>query len=143
MQVAEIMTRHAEVVPSNLLLKEAAQKMQELDVGTLPIRDGDRLVGILTDRDITIRAVAQGRDPAQTEVRDVMTPQVVYCFEDQDVSEAAKLMQEKQIRRLPILSREKRLVGIVSLGDLAVHSGEEKVVSKTIKEVSAPAEPKR
>lgn len=143
MQVAEIMTRHTEVVPSNLPLKEAAQKMQQLDVGTLPIRDGDRLIGILTDRDITIRATAQGRDPAQTEVREVMTPQVIYCFEDQDVSEVAKLMQEKQIRRLPILSREKRLVGIVSLGDLAVHSGEEKVISKTIKEVSAPAKPKR
>ena len=69
MQVAEIMTRHTEVVPSNLLLKEAAQKMQQLDVGTLPIRDGDRLIGILTDRDITIRATAQGRDPDSTRHR--------------------------------------------------------------------------
>ena len=117
--------------------------MQQLDVGMLPIRDGDRLVGMLTDRDITLRATAEGRDPTKTRVREVMTPEVVYCFEDQDVSEAAKLMQEKQIRRLPILNREKRLVGIVSLGDLAVHSAEEKAVSKTIKEVSAPAEPKR
>ena len=143
MRVAEIMTRETEVVPSNLLLKEAAEKMQKLDVGTLPIRDGDRLVGILTDRDMTIRATAHGRDPTRTEVREIMTPQVIYCFDDQDVAEAAKLMQEKQIRRLPILSRDKRLVGIVSLGDLAVRSSEEKVVSKTIKEVSAPAEPKR
>jgi CBS domain-containing protein len=143
MQVAEIMTRHTEVVPSDFVLRDAALKMQQFDVGTLPIKDGDRLVGMLTDRDITVRAIAEGRDPTKTQVREVMTPQVVYCFEDQDVSEVAKVMQEKQIRRLPILNREKRLVGIVSLGDLAVHSGKEKLVSKTIKEVSEPAEPKR
>jgi CBS domain-containing protein len=143
MQVAEIMTRNPEVLSSDFLLKDAALRMQQLDVGMLPIRDGDRLVGMLTDRDITVRATAAGRDPTKTQVREVMTPEVIYCFEDQDVSEAAKLMQEKQIRRLPILNREKRLVGIVSLGDLAVHSGEEKAVNKTIKEVSAPAEPKR
>ena len=143
MRVAEIMTRDPEVLPSDFILKDAALKMQQLDVGMLPIRDGDRLVGMLTDRDITLRATAEGRDPTKTRVREVMTPEVVYCFEDQDVSEAAKLMQEKQIRRLPILNREKRLVGIVSLGDLAVHSAEEKTVSKTIREVSAPAEPKR
>jgi CBS domain-containing protein len=143
MQVAEIMTRHTEVVPSDFLLKDAALKMRQLDIGALPIRDGDRLVGMLTDRDITIRATAEGRDPANTQVRDVMTPQVVYCFEDQDASEVAKLMQEKQIRRLPIFNREKKLVGIVSLGDLAVHSGKEKLVSKTVKEVSEPAEPNR
>lgn len=143
MRVAEIMTRHTEVVLSDSVLKDAALKMQQLDVGTLPIKEGDRLVGMLTDRDITVRATAEGRDPTKTQVREVMTPQVVYCFEDQEVWEAAKLKQEKQIRRLPILSREKRLVGIVSLGDLAVHSREEKLVSKTIKEVSEPAEPNR
>ena len=143
MRIAEIMTRDPEVVPSDVFLKDAALRMQQLDVGTLPIRDGDRLVGMLTDRDITVRATAQGRDPTKTQVRDVMTPEVVYCFEDQEVSEATKLMQEKQIRRLPILNQEKRLVGIVSLGDVAVHSGAEKVVSETIKEVSEPAQPKR
>jgi CBS domain-containing protein len=107
--------------------------MQQLDVGMLPISDGDRLVGMLTDRDITVRATAKGRDPTTTQIREVMTLEVVYCFEDQEVSEAAKLMQEKQIRRLPILNQEKRLVGIVSLGDVAVHSGAEKIVSETIK----------
>ena len=143
MRIAEIMTRDPEVVPSDIFLKDAALKMQQLDVGMLPIRDGDRLVGMLTDRDITLRAVAVGSDPTKTQVRDVMTPEVSYCFEDQDISEAAKLMQEKQIRRLPILSREKKLVGIVSLGDVAVHSGAQKIVSDTIKQVSEPAEPKR
>ncbi len=143
MQIAQIMTRDPEVVTSDFILKDGALKMQQLDVGLLPIRDGDRLVGMLTDRDITLRATAEGRDPTKTQVREVMTPEVVYCFEDQDVSEAAKLMQEKQIRRLPILNREKRLVGIVSLGDVAVHSGAEKIVSETIKGMSEPAEPKR
>jgi CBS domain-containing protein len=98
---------------------------------------------MLSDRDIKVRAVAEGRSPARTRVGDVMTKAVVYCFEDQDLAAAAKLMQEKQIRRLPVLNRQKRLVGIVSLGDVAVHSGEEKIVSETTKEVSEPAEPKR
>ena len=143
MRIAEIMTRDPEVVRSDGFLKDAALRMQQLDVGMLPISDGDRLVGMLTDRDITVRATAKGRDPTTTQIREVMTPEVVYCFEDQEVSEAAKLMQEKQIRRLPVLNQEKRLVGIVSLGDVAVHSGAEKVVSETIKEVSEPAEPNR
>jgi signal-transduction protein with cAMP-binding, CBS, and nucleotidyltransferase domain len=117
--------------------------MRDLDVGMLPIRSDDRLVGMLTDRDITVRATAEGRDPSNTKVGEVMTPEVVYCFEDQDVSEAAKLMQDRQIRRLPILNRQKRLVGIVSLGDVAVHAGQQKIVSETVKEVSEPAEPRR
>jgi CBS domain-containing protein len=143
MRIAEIMTQDPEVITSEFFLKDAALKMRELDVGMLPIAKDDRLVGMLTNRDITIRATAEGRDPKRTKVQDVMTPEVVYCFEDQDVSEAAKLMQEKQIRRLPILNREKRLIGIVSLGDVAVHSGEKSVVAETIKEVSEPAAPHR
>jgi CBS domain-containing protein len=81
MRIAELMTRDAEVVPSDFLLKDAAIKMQQLNVGMLPIREGDRLVGMLTDRDITIRATAEGRDPTKTQVRDVMTPEIIYCFE--------------------------------------------------------------
>ena len=143
MRVAEIMRRDTEVIPSDASLKDAALKMKELDVGMLPIKDSDLLIGTLTDRDITLRATAEARDPTRTQVRDVMTPGGVYCFEDQDVSEATKLMQEKQIRRLPILNREKGLIGIVSLGDVAVHSGEKSVVAETIKEVSEPAAPHR
>jgi CBS domain-containing protein len=143
MRIAEIMTQGPEVITADFNLKDAALKMRELDIGILPIRSDDRLVGMLTDRDITVRAVAEGRIPARTRVGDVMTKAVVYCFEDQDVADAAKLMQEKQIRRLPVLNRQKRLVGIVSLGDVAVHSEEEKIVSETTKDVSEPAEPKR
>jgi CBS domain-containing protein len=143
MQVAKIMTRGAEVIPPAALLRDAAMKMRQLDIGMLPVKDGERLVGTLTDRDITVRATAKGCDPTGTPVREVMTQEVVYCFEDQDISEAARLMQERQIRRLPILSREHKLVGIVSLADLAVHSGKEKLTEETIREVSEPAEPNR
>ncbi len=136
MRVSKIMTRDPEVVPFDCILRDAALKMRELDVGILPISKDDRLVGMLTDRDITVRATAEGRDPTNTKVSDVMTSEVLYCFEDQDVSEAAKIMQDKQIRRLPILNRDKRLVGVVSLGDVAVQSDEQKIVSETIREVS-------
>jgi CBS domain-containing protein len=139
MKLNDVMTRDVEVIHPDAPVQEAAKKMHELDVGSLPICDGQRLVGTLTDRDMVIRAVAQGRNPATTSVREIMTPEVIYVFEDQDVKEAAKLMQEKQIRRLPIISRDKRLVGIVSLGDLAVDTGEEKLVGETLTEVSEPS----
>jgi CBS domain-containing protein len=112
--------------------------MKALDVGSLPVCEGDRLVGMITDRDITVRATAESLPPGLGQVRDVMTPDIVYCFEDQDVREAAKLMQENQIRRLAVLSRDKRLVGIVSLGDLAVETGDEKLAGKTLEDVSLP-----
>jgi CBS domain-containing protein len=102
---------------------------------------------MLTDRDITVRATAAGHDPKTTPVHDVMTPEVVYCYDDEDVQAAAWLMEERQIRRLLVLNRDKRLVGIVSLGDLAVHTGEEALadeeLSEVLAEVSLPAEPRR
>jgi len=139
MLVRDVMTKGAECVrPANSLV-EAAQKMKNLDVGPLPVcGDNDRLVGMITDRDITVRAVAETCDPRTTMVKDVMTPDVVYCFEDQDVQEAARLMKEHQVRRLVVLNRDKRLVGIVSLGDLAVETGDEKLAGKTLEEVSLP-----
>lgn len=143
MEIAAIMTRNVEVVKPDSILQEAAAKMKSLDVGMLPVCDGDRLVGMLTDRDITVRATAEGHDPGKTRVRDVMTPDVICCFEDQSVQEAAKLMEERQIRRLPVLSKDKRLIGIVSLGDLAVHAGDENLAGRTVQQVSEPASPKR
>jgi CBS domain-containing protein len=139
MQVKNIMSQNVEVVRPDSSIAEAAKKMKALDVGALPVSDGDRLVGMITDRDITIEATAQSRDPVTTLVRDCMQPEVIYCFEDQDVEEAERIMQEKQIRRLPVLTREKRLVGIVALGDLATKISQVKEVGTTLREVSHPA----
>src|SRR3954454_21482891 len=116
MKVSEMMTRGAECTRPDVTVQKAAERMKALDVGSLPVcGDNDRLVGMLTDRDITVRAVAEGQDPKTARVQDVMTPDVLYCFEDQDVSEAVRLMEENQVRRLVVLNRDKRLVGIVSL----------------------------
>src|SRR5215470_8736340 len=142
MQVGEVMTRHVEVIDSNAPLREAASKMKTLDIGLIPVCDGEKLKGMLTDRDITIRATAEGLDPTTTEVADVMTTEVAYCFEDQDVEEAAGIMEAKQIRRMPILDRNKRLVGIISLGDLAIHTPANDLSAQALKEISHPA-PKR
>ena len=142
MQLGDIMTRDVEVIAMDASLREAAAKMKALDVGLVPICDGETLKGTLTDRDITIRAIADGYDPATTKVSEIMTTDLAYCYEDQEIEEALSLMDVKQIRRLPILNRDQELVGIVSLGDLAVHSGKE-LVGDTLKEVSRPALPRR
>jgi CBS domain-containing protein len=143
MQVAEVMTRHVEVIDPNAPLKEAASKMKTLDVGLIPVCDGDKLRGTITDRDITVRGIAEGYDPSKTKVADIMSTDLAYCFEDDKIEAALDLMQKRQIRRLPVLSRERRLVGIVSLGDLAVHTGQKARVGETLEEVSQPASPKR
>ena len=122
MEVKDIMSREVEVIHSNIPVQTAAKKMKTLDVGMLPVRDGELLVGMVTDRDIVVRAIAGGMDPSKTQVKDILTPDVIYCFEDQDVREAAKLMQQNKIRRLIVLNRDKRLAGIVSIGDLAVET---------------------
>jgi CBS domain-containing protein len=98
---------------------------------------------MLTDRDITIRATADGREPSRTKVAEVMSTDVAYCLEDQEVAEAVSLMETRQIRRLPVLSQDKRLVGIVSLGDIAVHAGDRDLAGETLQEISEPAQPKR
>lgn len=143
MQLKNIMTQGVEVVHPEATLQEAAEKMRRLDVGPLPVCDGDQLVGMLTDRDITVRAVAEGCDPTTTSVREAMTPDIVYCYEDQDVQEAANLMAQYQIRRIPILNRNKRLVGMVSLGDLAVSTSDQTQTGEVLEQVSEPAEPRR
>jgi CBS domain-containing protein len=139
MQINEIMTLDVEVIRPDAPISEAAEKMKNLDVGPLPVCDGQRLVGMVTDRDIVLRAVAEGRDPNTTKVEDVMSPQVAYCFEDQRVEEAAQMMEARQIRRLPILDREKQLVGIVSLGDIAIGTRDEQLAGQVLEEVSAPS----
>jgi CBS domain-containing protein len=144
MKVNEVMTPAVECVCPNDSIAAAAQKMKELDVGALPIcSDEDRLLGMITDRDITVRATAGFCDPLSTRIRDVMTPGIVYVFDDQDVVDAAQLMKENQVRRLPVLNRNKRLVGIVSLGDLAVDGHDEELAGATLEAVSEPAEARR
>jgi len=142
-QIKEVMSRQVEVVPPEATLWEAAQKMATLDVGPLPVCSGDQLVGMLTDRDITVRATAKGRDPKTTRVHEVMTPEVLYTFEDEDINEAARIMMEQQVRRLVVLNQSKQLVGIISLGDLAVHTGDVRQVGQTLEGVSEPSEPLR
>src|SRR5207253_2281629 len=112
-KVHEVMTRGAECIRPDACLREAAERMKALDVGVLPVCDDDRLVGMVTDRDITVRGTAERMPPGLGQVRDVMTPNVISCFEDQDVGEAARLMEQNQVRRLVVLNRDKRLVGIV------------------------------
>ena len=119
MKISEVMTRDVRLIEPTQTIREAAQLMAELDAGIMPVREGDRLVGMITDRDITVRAVAQGRE-TDTPVREVMTDDVKYCFEDDDTDDVARNMADIQVRRLPVLTRHKRLVGIISLGDLAV-----------------------
>jgi len=136
MQVKEVMTSNCECIAPDSTLEKAAQRMKELDVGPLPVVANDQLAGMLTDRDIVVRAVAEGRDPKTARVRDVMTPKVTYCFDDQSVEEAADLMKQQQIRRLLVLNRNKNLVGIVSLGDLAVDTGDKRFAGETLARIS-------
>jgi len=137
------MSRNVEVVSAGASLRDAARKMKELDVGLIPVCDGDRLKGVLTDRDITIRATADGRDPATTMVSEVMSTDLAYGLEDQEVEEAVSVMEARQIRRLPIVNKDKRLIGIITLADIAVHYGDRDLSGEALEEVSAPAEPKR
>ena len=138
MKVKEIMTREVEVVHTGDPVKDAAQKMRVRDIGFLPVFDGDELVGALTDRDIILRSTADGLDPNRHIGRDLVTSPIVYCFEDQDVEEAARLMEEHQIRRLAVMGLDgKRLVGVVSLGDVA-RNGTNKTSAKVLQSVSEP-----
>jgi len=144
MQLKDIMTPNPECIRPDAMLQEAARRMRDLDVGPLPVcGDEGRLVGMITDRDITVRAVAEGKDPKTTPVREAMTEDVVFGYEDQDVADAARVMEQQQIRRLVVLSRDKRLVGIVSLGDLATETGDRATAGEVLQEVSEPSHPQR
>jgi CBS domain-containing protein len=138
MQLSDIMTANPVVLGPDTVLREAARKMREIDSGVMPVGENDRLVGMLTDRDITVRATADGKDPNTTPVRDVMSSEVIYCFADDDVEVAARKMEEHQIRRVIVLNRDKRLVGIASLGDLAVHAPTDRLAGEVTEAVSEP-----
>jgi CBS domain-containing protein len=121
MKISECMTRDVEIASPDMSLRDAARLMARCDAGVLPVGENDRLVGMLTDRDIAIRGVADGKGP-DARVRDAMSMDVRWCFEDDDADEALQMMGDEQIRRLPVLSHDKRLVGIVSIGDLSAGS---------------------
>jgi CBS domain-containing protein len=139
MRVSEMMTREVRLATPGQTIREAARAMAECDAGSLPVGENDRLIGMITDRDIAIRAVAAGKGP-DTPVREVMSTEVKYCFDDEDSGHVAENMGELQVRRLPVVNRSKRLVGILSLGDLATVDGG-KSAAEAVKGVSRPGGP--
>lgn len=141
MKLSEMMTRGVEVTEPDANVASAAKTMRDLNIGFLPVSSGDQLVGVLTDRDIVTRVAALGLDPTLALVSEAMTRDVVTCLEDQSAEEAARLMQTRQIRRLPIVDHNQRLVGVVSLGDLAVDALKQGDAGETLRSVSWPAEP--
>jgi CBS domain-containing protein len=141
MQLQTIMTRDVQAIPPNMSLRDAARTMKALNVGALPVCQNDKLIGLITDRDITVRAVAATQDAPSCPVSDVMTPNLICCYEDDDVEKAAQRMEDAQIRRLPVIDHNHRLVGIVSLGDLATRSHDGKLSSEVLEQVSRPSQP--
>jgi CBS domain-containing protein len=137
MKVGEVMTRDVELVSPEDTIQTAASIMKDIGTGAVLVGTDDRIVGVLTDRDITIRAVAEGKTPEAT-VQAGMTPEVRYVFDDEDIGDAAQKMAGWQVRRLPVLNRSKRLVGIVSLGDLALEARQPTEVGKAMEGISRP-----
>lgn len=137
MKIRDAMTRDVRMIHPDQTIREAAHLMAELDIGALPVEDSDRLVGMITDRDITVRAVAEGLG-AETPVRQIMTNEIKYCFDDQTVDEVTRNMAEQRLRRLPVVSRSKRLVGILSLGDLAVDEDAQDEAAEALGGISRP-----
>jgi CBS domain-containing protein len=136
MKVREAMTPDVCLATPDQTICDAAKAMAQIDAGSLPVEQDDRLVGVITDRDIAIRAVAEGKSP-NTKVRDVMSNEVLYCFEDQDIDEVVRNMGAVKVRRLPVLNRQKRLVGIISLGDLA-RNYDSTMEEKALRDLSSP-----
>ena len=139
MRVSEAMTRDVRVATPGQTIRDAAKTMAEIDAGILPVGENDRIVGMITDRDIAVRAVAQGKGP-DTPVREVMsTEHIHYCYEDDDLDEVAKNMGEHKVRRMPVMDRNKRLVGIVSIGDVA--QSEQKAAGNAVDKIAEKGGP--
>lgn len=141
-QVSDVMTRGVRSLSPKDTVVMAAQAMQELDVGAIPVCNEDRLVGIVTDRDLVVRGLAQARLGADTPIDDVMSRQPLWCFEDQPVDDVMAYMRKSQVRRVPVIDHENHLVGMVSLGDLAV-KGDEAQAGRALRSISEPAQPDR
>jgi CBS domain-containing protein len=137
-KLKDIMSPDVQVISPEATISEAAQKMRDGDFGMVPVADNDRMIGAISDRDIAVRAIAEGKGP-DTPVRDVMSQGITWAYEDDSVEHAAQVMSEHQIRRLPVVNREKRLVGIVALGDFAVESSDISPAAEALAEISQPA----
>ncbi|AMR81938.1 CBS domain-containing protein [Cupriavidus nantongensis] len=142
-RVVDIMTRQPAYITPDETIQHAAQLMADLHVGSLPVCDGRRLVGMLTDRDITVRATAGGQPPQATRVADAMSPQVQWCLEDESLEDAQHKMEAAQVRRLPVLDHDHTLVGIVSLGDFASKGADARESGETLASISTPSAPAR
>lgn len=143
MKVANIMTRQVETVGPDNSLRQAATIMDKLNVGFLPVHDGTRVVGVITDRDIVLRALTAGQSPETGKVGDIMTEEVHFCLEDDTIEDIVKHMAAMQVRRLPVFTREgNRLIGVVSIGDIAVHAGEH-ITAELLRRISEPSAPDR
>jgi CBS domain-containing protein len=136
MKVKDAMHKGAEWVEATTPVASIAKKMRDLDVGAIPIGENDRLIGMVTDRDITVRAVAEGKEASKLTARDVMTKGIVFCRDSEDVEDAVRIMEQKKIRRLPVLDEGKRLVGMLSLGDVS-HCTSNEIAGETLSAVSA------
>lgn len=136
MKVRKMMHKGVEWVSPDTTVTALAKKMQQFDIGAIPIGENDRLIGMVTDRDIAIRGVADGKDPSKLTARDVMTKGVIYCRDDEDIDEAARVMESKQVRRLPVIDANKRMVGMISLGDVS-HAASAKIAAELTRAVSA------
>jgi CBS domain-containing protein len=141
MNVSELMQRKVEVIKGDTTEREAARRMSQTGVGVLPVTDNDRIIGMLTDRDIVIRSIARGDDPDKTRAADAMTREVAWCFETDSIEDASKKMSERQVQRLIVLNAQKRLVGILSLGDLARGRGDDSTISQALGEIKGPTKP--
>ena len=137
-KLKDLMSRDVKVISPDMTIREAASQMRDGDFGMLPVGENDRIIGTITDRDIAIRGVAEGKDGG-TKVRDVMSEGISWAYEDDSVEEAAKIMSERQVRRLPVVDRDKRLVGIVALGDFAVERSEVRPTAEALSGISQPS----
>jgi len=141
MKVRDVMTKSVESITPETDLVTVARKMKELNVGSMPVLDGDQLLGIITDRDIVVRALAEGRSPQGEQVRNYLTPNPTTITPETDVKEAAEIMAREQIRRLPVVENN-RLVGFLAIGDLAVDVGKDRLVGDALEQISEPAKPR-
>ena len=136
MKVKEMMHRGVEWVSPETTVSAIAKKMQQFDIGAIPVGENDRLIGMVTDRDITLRAVANGKDPSRLTARDVMSKGVFWCRDSEDVTQAARTIESKHVRRLPVIDENKRMVGMLSLGDIS-HAASQRMAAELTKAVSA------